>query len=89
MAKHDFLVVQGLVLAVLVRAWGERKAATWSLSLRLILVPLVLVIAPDLEVVVVPIYGSSVVARGLVPRLEYVDIMVTTVTVILLIHHWV
>ena len=48
--------------------------------------PLVLVIAPDLEVVVVPIYGSSVVARGLVPQLEYVDIMVTTVTVILLIH---
>ena len=81
--------MQGLVLAVLVRAWGERKAATWSLSLRLLLVPLVLVIAPDLEVVVVPIYGSSVVARGLVPQLEYVDIMVTTVTVILLIHRWV
>ena len=50
--------------------------------------PLVLVIAPDLEVVVVPIYVSSAVARGLVPRLEYVDIMVTTVTVILLIHRW-
>ena len=51
--------------------------------------PLVLVIAPDLEVVVVPIYGSSAAARGLVPQLEYVDIMVTTVTVILPIHRWV
>ena len=80
--------MQGLVLAVLVRAWGERKPATWSLSLRLILVPLVLVLAPDVEVVVAPIYGSNVVARGLVPLLEYVDIMVTMVTVILLIHRW-
>ena len=33
-------------------------------------------------------YGGTVVARGLVPQFEYVGIIVTTVTVILLIHRW-